>query len=169
VARRKAKVFYRTDLTPPESPLESPKVDAWYVVSKSGKIRMPGLKEEIGANGLTSVQLAKAVTDAYAKEKIDIKPKITVGDYGKDPNYVPLPVITVAGEVKTPQEVPFRQRMTLLQAINAAGGFLDTANLRRVKLIHPDRKVVIYDLRDIQADGSNNPELLEEDQVIVPQ
>jgi protein involved in polysaccharide export with SLBB domain len=73
----------------------------------------------------------------------------------------------VSGEVKNPQEMPFKPKTTLGEAIKAAGGFGESADLRRVKLLRGN-KALIYDLREIQPEGSNNPELQDGDLVIVP-
>lgn len=153
--------FIKIDVSP-----QIPKDAAWYVVSKDGNLHMPGLKGTIQVNCLTLPELEKAITEAYAKEKIEVSPKITIGEYGHDPN--PPPTVTVSGEVKTPQEFDLSQKITLKEAIEKAGGFGEFANPRKVKLLRGNR-AEIYDLREIKPDGSNNPELRDGDLVIVSQ
>ena len=54
-----------------------------------------------------------------------------------------------------------------MAAINRAGGFSEFAKTAKVKLLRDNREM-IYDMRKIQADGSNNPILKDGDAIIVP-
>ena len=76
-------------------------------------------------------------------------------------------VVSVGGEVRATGEFPLRQGMTLMSAINRAGGFTEFAKTKAVKLLRGNSETV-YDMRKIQANGSNNPVLMDGDQIIVP-
>ena len=54
-----------------------------------------------------------------------------------------------------------------MAAINRAQGFTEDAGISRVRLIRANKET-IYDLRKINPDGSNNPDLMDGDQIIVP-
>jgi protein involved in polysaccharide export with SLBB domain len=55
--------------------------------------------------------------------------------------------------------------MTLMGVIDRAGGL--PYKVKKVKILR-DKKELIYDLRKINPDGSNNPVLMDGDQIIVP-
>jgi protein involved in polysaccharide export with SLBB domain len=58
--------------------------------------------------------------------------------------------------------------MRLFQAITSKGGFTEFAKVREVKLIRGNKETR-YDLRTVRPDGSNNPLLMDGDQIVVPQ
>jgi protein involved in polysaccharide export with SLBB domain len=58
--------------------------------------------------------------------------------------------------------------MTLLTAINAAGGFNDFADQKRVRLLRGS-KVTVYDVRKFRRDPSKDVNLQPGDKVEVPQ
>ena len=76
-------------------------------------------------------------------------------------------VVNVGGEVRATGEFPLRQGMTLMAAINKAGGFTEFGNPKKVKLLRNNRET-IYNMKSINPDGSNNPILQDGDQIIVP-
>ncbi|MES2708202.1 MAG: SLBB domain-containing protein [Verrucomicrobiota bacterium] len=134
------------------------------VVLKSGKIKMPGLKQEVPAAGLTPAQLATSIIWAFAQENAISVPSLRVALRLTCLSHT----ITVSGEVRMPGEFPLRQDMTLMSAIIRSGGFSEFANRRKVKIIHKNGKTAIFDLRKIKPNGSNNPKLQEDDRIIVP-
>ncbi len=75
-------------------------------------------------------------------------------------------MVTVSGEVRLPSEIPLRQGMQLFGAITKAGGFTEYADPRKVKVIRGNKEFE-YDMRSIQANGSNNPVLVDGDCIIV--
>jgi polysaccharide export outer membrane protein len=74
----------------------------------------------------------------------------------------------VGGAVRTPTRVPFTEDMTLLTAINAAGGFNDFADQRHVRLLR-GTQVTIFDVKKIRSDPSKDIALQPGDKVEVPQ
>jgi protein involved in polysaccharide export with SLBB domain len=76
--------------------------------------------------------------------------------------------VNVGGSVRSPMRVPFTEDMTLLASINAAGGFNDFADQKRVRLLRGnDAKV--YDVRQFRKDPSKDVKLQPGDRVEVPQ
>ena len=142
-------------------------VTSMYSLSATGTVRLPYLNTEILAVGLSPTALARKIEQAYKAAEIYTNPTINVipaiGTGGQLNN-----IVIVGGEVKTGgREVPLRDGMRLYAAITSAGGFTDFADIRRVKIIRGTRSL-IYDMRKIQEDGSNNPVLQPNDQIIVP-
>jgi polysaccharide export outer membrane protein len=142
-------------------------VTTTYAVSDRGTIKLPMLDQEIPASGVTVATLARRIESAYKAAEIYTNPMINVTLPSVSEGGVFNHVVNVGGEVRANGEFPLRQGMTLFQAINKAGGFTEFAQAKRVKLIRGNRETV-YDMRKINPDGSNNPVLVDGDQIIVP-
>ena len=65
--------------------------------------------------------------------------------------------VKVLGEVTTPGEKDLKRNMTPMEAIQAAGGFKETADKSVVKLIHKDGNTVTLNL-EAEARGDESPE-----------
>jgi protein involved in polysaccharide export with SLBB domain len=102
-------------------PVEQPKVNGAYRISQNGGVRLPLLKELIHAKGLTPEQFARAAETAYQKAGIYTRPAIEV-DVVQGEDQQGAAIIGVAGHVKKAGEAQFRKDMTVIQAIDAAGG-----------------------------------------------
>ena len=76
--------------------------------------------------------------------------------------------VNVGGAVRAPARVPFTEDITLLAAINAAGGFNDFADQKRVRLMRGN-EVKVYDVRQSRRDPSLDVKLRPGDRVEVPQ
>ncbi len=100
---------------------ERNEVDGEYRVGESGTISLPLLQRKVRAAGLTVEQLARAAETAYRDEGIYTRPAIEVVVVkGKEvENDV---VISVGGQVRRAGQFPYRKDMTVIQAIDAAGG-----------------------------------------------
>lgn len=146
---------------------DAPNVTSKYNVSGNGTVKLPYLDREISAAGLTTTQLARRVEEAYRAAQIYTNPTINCTTIA--PTEMAPHIITVGGEVRSGgREVPVRDGMRLYQAIMAAGGFTEFADVRRVRLMRGNRSQV-FDMRKIQDNGSNNPVLQDGDTVHVPQ
>jgi protein involved in polysaccharide export with SLBB domain len=144
------------------------KITSVYSVSVQGTIKMPMLEKEIPALGISVSTLTRRVEAAYIGAGIYYAPIFNVTQPGSViVCRTPENVVTVGGEVSNSGECHWTKGMTLMEAIKKAGGFTEFAAINRVKLIRSNKETV-YDLREIKPDGSNNPILLDGDQVIVP-
>ncbi len=76
--------------------------------------------------------------------------------------------VNVGGAVRAPNRIPFTEDMTLLTAINAAGGFNDFADQKRVRLLRGSQAKV-YDVRQFRRDPGLDPKLQPGDKIEVPQ
>jgi protein involved in polysaccharide export with SLBB domain len=146
---------------------DAPNVTAKYNISGTGTVKVPYLDREIMAAGLSTTELARRIEQAYKAAEIYTNPTINVTTITPQ-DYSPH-VVTVGGEVKTGgREVPLRDGMRLYQAIMAAGGFTEFADVKRVKIIRGTRSMV-FDMRKLDPGGSNNPILMDGDTIHVPQ
>lgn len=100
---------------------EQESVNGIYRVGDSGQVRLPLLERTVAARGLTPEQFARAAEAAYRAEGIYSKPAIEVEPLAAVKNGQP-PVVSVGGQVQRAGESAFRKDMTVIQAIDAAGG-----------------------------------------------
>jgi protein involved in polysaccharide export with SLBB domain len=140
---------------------EQLQVNNTYTVDAGGSVNLPYINK-IRAAGLTPAQLARAIEDNYRANKIFTNPNITI---------VMQPMarfVNVGGAIRQPMRVPFTEDMTLLAAINGAGGFNDFADQKHVRLLRGN-DVTVYDVRQFRKDPSRDVKLRPGDRVEVPQ
>ena len=140
---------------------EQQQVNNIYTVDSNGSVNVPYINR-VRAEGLTPAQLARSIEDAYRANKIYTNPNITI---------LMQPTsrfVNVGGAVRSPMRVPFTEDLTLLTSINAAGGFNDFADQKRVRLLRRN-EVKIYDIRQFRRDPSLDVKLQPGDRVEVPQ
>ncbi len=132
-----------------------------YTVDATGAVNLPYINK-VKANGLTPAQLAAAIEGAYRANKVYTNPTITIMMAATSR------FVNVGGAVRNATRVPFTEDMTLLAAINAAGGFNDFADQRKVRVLRGN-SVKIYDIREARRDPSKDIKLQPGDRVEVPQ
>jgi protein involved in polysaccharide export with SLBB domain len=140
---------------------EQQQINNIYTVDSNGSVNLPYINK-VKAEGLTPAQLARAIEDTYRANKIYTNPTITI---------LMQPTsrfVNVGGSVRQPMRVPFTEDMTLLAAINAAGGFNDFADQKKVRLLRRNT-VKVYDIRQFRKDPSLDVKLQPGDRVEVPQ
>ena len=140
---------------------EQQQVNNIYTVDAAGFVNLPYINK-IKAEGMPPADLARSIEEAYRANKIYTNPNITI---------LMQPTsrfVNVGGSVRSPSRVPFTEDMTLLAAINAAGGFNDFADQKRVRLLRGNQ-VKIYDVRQFRRDPSQDVKLQPGDRVEVPQ
>jgi protein involved in polysaccharide export with SLBB domain len=142
-------------------PDDQNQVNNMYTVDADGAINLPYIGR-VHAEGMTPAQLARAIEQNYRSNKVYTNPNITI---------VMQPsarFVNVGGSVRAPTRVPFTEDMTLLTAINAAGGFNDFADQRHVRLLRGS-EVTVYDVRRFRKDPSRDVRLRPGDKIEVPQ
>ena len=140
---------------------EQLQVNNTYVIDSSGSISLPYINK-VKAAGLAPGQVARDVENAYRANKIYTNPNVTI---------IMQPqarFVNVGGAVRQPSRVPFTEDMTLLTAINAAGGFNDFADQKRVRLLRGS-DVKVFDVRQFRKNPGKDIALQPGDRVEVPQ
>jgi len=140
---------------------EQTQINNAYTVDANGSVNLPYINK-VKAAGLTLAQLAASIENAYRTAKIYTNPTITVV---LPPAYR---FVNIGGAVRNPARVPFTEDLTLLSAINAAGGFNDFADQRHVRLLRGNN-VKVYDVRKFRRDPSLDVGLQPGDKIEVPQ
>ncbi|MEO5914415.1 MAG: SLBB domain-containing protein [Luteolibacter sp.] len=100
---------------------EQQKITGIYRVGESGNVRLPMLDQLVTARGLTPEQFARAAESAYKTAGIYSQPAIEV-EVLKGGGIDGPTVVSVGGQVRRNGDVPFRKDLTVLQAIDGAGG-----------------------------------------------
>lgn len=120
---------------------EQQQVNGVYRVGESGGVRLPLLKDLVQARGLAPEQFARAAETAYRNEGIYSRPAIEVeAVQGKDmQNGV---VVSIGGHVRRAGETPFRKGLTVIQALDAAGGRNEFGG-RNLTLIRDGKQYVL--------------------------
>lgn len=98
-------------------------------IRPDGKISLP-LAGDLVAAGQTPGTLRDVISNAL-KEYVT-NPVVTVIVVETE-----MPTISVMGEVNDPGSVPLKGRMTVIEALAAAGGFKDFANTKNITIRRP--------------------------------
>jgi polysaccharide export outer membrane protein len=140
---------------------EQLQVNNTYTVDTNGAINLPYINR-VRAQGMTPAQLARSIEQTYRANKIYSNPTVTI---------IMQPTarfVNVGGAVRSPARIPFTEDITLLAAINAAGGFNDFADQKKVRLLRGN-EVRVFDIRQFRRDPSLDVRLQPGDRVEVPQ
>jgi len=142
---------------PPE---EITQFNAPYTVDEKGMINIPYIGQ-VKAAGSSANQVQRNIEGRLRSEGIFTHPTVTINIQNN------MRFITVGGAVRTPGRVVFTPDLTLLSAINAAGGFNDFANRKKVRLMRGGNGVV-FDCVEIMKDPKKDPAIVPGDQIDVP-
>lgn len=144
---------------------QNPNLSSTVTVRPDGRISAP-LVQGVKAAGLTSDELAGVIRQRMSKYVRD--PVVTVvvsdfhGAFGQQ--------VSIVGAAAKPQSIPYRDNMTVLDAMIAAGGLTPYANGNAAVLIRHGKS---YSLRlgDLLRDGkmADNVPLLPGDTIVIPQ
>lgn len=140
-----------------------PDLTGEYEVDLAGHISMP-LIGEIRAYDLTTAQLDQALT-AKLGEKYLQNPDVSVGIKSSTRRNV-----TIDGAVNKAGSYPVYGPTTLMQAVAAAGGATEDANIRRVavfRTISGQRQAAAFDLQAIRRGEAKDPPVYAGDIVII--
>ena len=111
-----------------------------YTVDDRGGVRLPHLEAPLNAKGLSASQFARAAEEAYRKAGIYRAPAIEV--VSKADIKAPGAMISVGGHVARDGRFPFQKGMTVLQAIDGAGGRNEFAS-RNIYLYRGGKRVCL--------------------------
>ena len=125
-----------------------------------GKIRDEGTVTLLSnkvfiAAGKTAREFAKEVYYSYGSKLYPI----AVTD--------PAPFF-VGGEVEAPGKQPYSGEITVLKAIESAGGFTERANQRKVKLIRADGQQLLVNCVKVRKEAQLDVPVFPNDRIFVP-
>jgi protein involved in polysaccharide export with SLBB domain len=141
-----------------------PELNERTVIRPDGKISLL-LVDAVKAAALTPEQLDEELTSLYSGQLERVDLTVIVRGYASQD-------VFVDGEINRPQPIPLKGSMTLVQAIIAAGGPKETAQMGKVLLIRPldaeEFKVFEIDLQTPEMWAQNNILLKPLDIIYVP-
>jgi protein involved in polysaccharide export with SLBB domain len=132
-----------------------------YTIDGEGNVNMPNLgRVKIGGSTASTAQVT--IENDYRAHDIYTHPTIII-------TMTPQSRwVNVGGEVKAPQRVAYTADLTVLAAINAAGGFSPFADQRKVRLLRSDG-VTVIDVRKIRSTPTLDIAVEPGDRIEVPQ
>lgn len=146
----------------------NPELSVTVPVRPDGKVSTP-LVDELVAQGKTTQEIARDIEKVLGKYVRD--PVVTVlvsgfvGPYSEQ--------IRVVGEAARPQFLPYKQKMTVMDVMIAAGGLTEFADGNKATLVRAAEGNKRYSVRlhDLlkRGDISANVEMLPGDVLIIPQ
>lgn len=148
--------------------MEQIKISAEYVIDSKGYLFMPFIQGGIRASGLDSSALARKIESAYRSAEIYTTPRITIvtqRDVAQAETIAKI--VTVGGKVGRPGPVPYRENMTLYQAVLAAGDANEFGAMNRVELFRNGKRYV-YNLKQVDS-AHKNLKVYPNDTITVPQ
>ena len=138
--------------TPPKEIQDRIRIDGMITLEKIGDIK---------AAGKTLSELQRDIHRAYVED----------GKFYADHLGVHVTaqsrVFYVSGEVKQPNRYPWQSQMTVLKAINSAGGFTDFANRSAVVVTRSTGEKVTVNCRDAERNSTLDLPVYPEDQILV--
>ena len=146
----------------------NPDLSVTVPVRPDGKISTP-LAEDVVAIGKTPSQLAremeKVLSEFVRTPQVNIIVSQAVSSYSK---------VTVVGQVKNPQSLPYREGLKVMDVVLASGGLTDFAAPNRAKVVRKAGKAELnlpVHLGDLMNKGAMkyNIDLKPGDVLIVPQ
>jgi len=127
------------------------------VIDENGEISLP-LIGRIKAEGFTASELAERIQANYVP-RYYVRCTATV--------LAATRFFYVGGEVRAPGRFNWTEDITLLKAINTAGGFTEFAGRRKVELSRGGEKLV-FDYEDLRQHPSKDPAIQPGDSIYVP-
>lgn len=122
-------------------PLEEQQgINGEYTIDDQGGVRLPHLEQPLQAKGLSAREFARAAEKAYRHGGIYRAPAIEVVSQANI--NASGAMISVGGHVTRDGRFPFQKGMTVLQAIDAAGGRNEFAS-RNVFLYRKGKRVCL--------------------------
>jgi protein involved in polysaccharide export with SLBB domain len=135
-------------------------VTAIYTIDAEGYINLPHIGK-VRAAGMQQHELQATIEGRYKSDGIYTKPTITINQQTGER------FVNVDGEVRSRMRVPYTADMTLMSAINAAGGMSEFADQRRVQLNRGTESQTI-DIRRVRRDPSLDIKVQPGDSIFVP-
>ncbi len=127
------------------------------VVDENGSVNLPYVGA-IQAGGKTSTELEHTVQRAYIDQQIYKYITVNV--------VVPSRSYYVRGEIRSPGRFPLMSRVTVVQAIAAAGGFTEFANHSKVEILRGTQRIRV-DVAELEKYPERDRELESGDVIIV--
>lgn len=126
-------------------------------VDENGLINLPYINQ-VKAGGKTATEVEQAVQTTYLEKQIYKYITVNV--------VIPARSYYVRGEVRGPGRFPLMSRVTIVQAIAAAGGFTEFANPTKVEILRGSERIRV-NVKELEQSPQRDRELEAGDVIIV--
>jgi len=137
---------------------QHPELDRIVTVRPDGRMSF-SLIGDVNANGLTPAGLDRIITGMLSKYVQ--KPEVTVIVTGVS---IKSTQILILGQVARPGAYPMEERLTVLEAVAIAGGYTESAALKRVTVIRQSRaeipKAIKVNLKKVLTKGDRSRDII---------
>jgi protein involved in polysaccharide export with SLBB domain len=140
--------------------MEATSVNGVYMLDGEGNVNLPYVGR-VRVSGLAPGTAQFTIESVYKTRGIYTSPNIVITMQAQSR------FVNVGGQVKTPQRVQFTSDLTVLAAINGAGGFSPYADERKVRLLRHSG-VTVIDVKKIRQNPSLDVQVQPGDQIEVP-
>jgi protein involved in polysaccharide export with SLBB domain len=140
--------------------MEATSVNGVYMLDGEGNVNLPYVGR-VRVSGLAPGTAQFTIETVYKTRGIYTSPNIVITMQAQSR------FVNVGGQVKTPQRVQFTSDLTVLAAINGAGGFSPYADERKVRLLRHGG-VTVIDVKKIRQNPSLDMQVQPGDQIEVP-
>jgi polysaccharide export outer membrane protein len=137
-----------------------------YTVGEDGTIPLLYIGN-VKASGFKPSSLQRVIEQKYIHEEIYTRPTVVVSIDGGE-STATMRTVTVTG-VNKPGAVPYRQGMTLSQAIMTAGGPTPYGSMKKVKLVRAGQAPTVHNLSNGTGSPGVDVVVQPDDQIIVPE
>ena len=127
------------------------------VIDENGAITLPYVGN-ILAGGKTGTEIEQLIQKTYIDQQIYKYISVNV--------MVPSRSYYVRGEVKQPGRFPLLSRVTVIQAVAAAGGFTEFANPSKVEILRGSQRIRV-DVAEVEKHPERDTEIESGDVIIV--
>ena len=122
-------------------------------IKEDGTLILPSIGASMAA-GKTGGELRKELAEKYHLNFSRVPPRQEL-------------VYHVSGEVRSPGPKPYVGKTTVSRVIQAAGGFKDFANKKKIRLIHADGSSETVNLGSGIPDSDHDPLVFPDDKITV--
>lgn len=137
-----------------------------YTISDDGTIPLLYIGD-VRAVGLKPSSLQRSIEQTYISQEIYTRPTVVVSIDGGE-STATMRTVMITG-VNKPGAVPYKQGMTISQAIMTAGGPTPFGSMKKVKLIRSGKAPTVHNLSSNTGDPSVDVQVQPDDQIIVPE
>lgn len=130
-----------------------------YTIDQAGNLNLPYINQ-VRAGGLPANEVQALIESKLRGEKIYTQPTISIIQNQSR-------FVNVGGQVRSPGRIAYTSDLTLMSAINAAGGLNDFADQKKVQLVQGN-KVMLFDIRDVRKNPKLDVPIYPGDKIEVP-
>ncbi|MBS0659880.1 MAG: polysaccharide biosynthesis/export family protein [Verrucomicrobia bacterium] len=141
---------------------EASMFNSTYSIDSAGRLNLPHIGD-VSVAGMTPGQAKDRIEGTYKSRGIYTNPVVNIVIAAQARQ------VSVGGAVKAPQRIAYTPDLTTLSAINAAGGFNEFANQKKVRVLRGGKQVIMVNCVEVRRNPALDVKLLPGDNIEVPE